>query len=103
MASANKRGRGRKKAPVHIPRPGVVCLCRNCRRRRAPVEFPRYYVGIPVRQFRDRPSPDAWQSIECHLEGEGVDPELIEELSKLRNEPERVGSVLVDHPRRRRL
>jgi hypothetical protein len=81
---------------------GTPCRCRDCMKaRKKPREWPRHYMGIPVRQDRNGPRPTRWQSFECHIEGQSCDPELLEELTALRNEPERVGSVTVE--RRRRL
>jgi hypothetical protein len=97
----NRKQRRQGKAPKHIEIPGISCRCRGCTKARKPKTWPRHYMGIPVRQDRDRPSPNALQSYECHIEGQTVDPELLEELTALRNEPERVGGVIVE--RRRRL
>jgi hypothetical protein len=98
----NRKQRRQGKTPKHVTLPGTPCRCRDCMKaRKKPREWPRHYMGIPVRQDRTRPSPNALQSFECHVEGMTVDPELLEELTALRNEPERVGSVTVE--RRRRL
>jgi hypothetical protein len=101
-AGPNRKQRRKGKAPKHVTIRGEPCRCRTCMKaRQKPREWPRHYMGVPIRQDRDRPSPNALQSFECHLEGATCDPELLEELTALRNEPERVGSVTVE--RRRRL
>jgi hypothetical protein len=98
----NRKQRRKNKLPKHVADPRIPCTCRKCRHKaKAVPKWPRHYMGIPVRQDRDRPSPEALQSYECHIEGETVDPELLEELAALRNEPERIGGVIVE--RRRRL
>lgn len=97
----NRKQRRKGKVKQHTEIPGIPCRCRACVKARKARTWPRHYMGIPVRQDRERPSPNALQSYECHIEGQTCDPELLEELAKLRNEPERVGSVTVE--RRRRL
>lgn len=79
-----------------------ACSCRNCQARTPPVEWPRHYLGLKglwaqdaeqLRRLRAE-ARAIWLSYECHLERQPLDPDLEDELRKLRNEPERVGSAL---------
>jgi hypothetical protein len=94
------RPRARKRGPK--PTHQRECCCLNCRRTLPAVKWPRHYVGLvgqhagsfeDLEKFR-RAARRFWMSFECHLERQYVDPDLEEELSKLRNEPVRIGSVI---------
>lgn len=76
------------------PRGDLACCCHRCRREGRGACWPRHYVGTPARSFRDIPVGPLWQSYECHIEGHTMDPELEEDLNRLRNYPDRVGAVI---------
>ncbi|HUB27924.1 MAG TPA: hypothetical protein VL992_21040 [Tepidisphaeraceae bacterium] len=59
----------------------LPCRCKTCRRHHRP-PFPRYYVANSI-------------SYECWLEAHAIDDEIEEFLIPLRNDRERVGSVVI--------